>query len=123
MRITHRPVMAVAVTAVAAVGLAAQGPAARAEPRPGPGTAPAVDAGGLYAWESAQPSGPPDMVFEGFGCRNTGGRFNAWRSVEREAVEVWALFDDAHCHEFVAVVNPQPEPQAIPGVESVQRLR
>ncbi|MFI0406254.1 hypothetical protein [Actinomadura sp. 3N508] len=123
MRITHRPVTALAL-AVAALGLF-QSPATGAgpKPEPEPDTAPAAAASGLYAWESAHPSGPPDQVYQGFGCRNTGSRYNAWRAVERGTVEVWALFADPHCHEFLGLVNPRPEPLAVPGVESVQRLR
>ncbi|TDD15031.1 hypothetical protein E1287_42440 [Actinomadura sp. KC06] len=121
MRITHRPVIALGALVIAAA--AAVGPAAGAEARSGTNTSSTVAAGSLYAWESAHPSGPPDMIFEGVGCRNTGGRYNAWRAFERGTAEVWALFDGPHCDGFIAIVNPRPEPQAVPGIESVQRLR
>ncbi|MFI0410847.1 hypothetical protein [Actinomadura sp. 3N508] len=124
MRFSPRPIAplgALAVAAAVATGLML-GPTAYADTSSDQGAATAAASGSLHAWQG-DPVGPPDQVFEGFGCQSTDYRFLSWQVVSDGPPELWMGFDDPECQEPSGFFDPGGEPQQRPGVGSVQRWR
>jgi hypothetical protein len=112
-------VLAAAATAVTGLMLA---PAAGADTNSGPKAATASSGHSLWAWRGL-PIGPPDRVFDGFGCQPTDYRFSSWQVVNDGPPELWMGFNDPNCQDPSGFFNPRGEPQQRPGVGSVQRFR